>query len=113
MINLKELRELAVKAMPGPWEHHNWDVMERPHIVAHSLWNGKDHCNGHFDIPCTTHNTEYIAALSPDTTLKLIEAIEVMTEALWYYKHVYPEFNLPHYTEKSINALARVEELLK
>ena len=63
---LDECLERASKATEGPWEDHNWDMMERPHVVAHSLWNGKDSCNGHFDVPCTPENTEFIAHARTD-----------------------------------------------
>lgn len=79
---LDAIEAKAKAATPGKWEDHNWDVMERPHVVAHALWNGKDHCNGHFDVPCTAENTAYIATMSPDVALKLVEAVRVMRKAL-------------------------------
>lgn len=72
---LDEIDATARAATPGPWEHHNWDPMERPHVVAHSLWNGKDSCNGHFDVPCTPGNTAHIARMNPAQTLRLTSAL--------------------------------------
>ena len=75
MINLKKLRQIGDKATEGPWEHHNYDVMEKPHVVAPKLWDGKSHCDGSFDIPCTYENAEFIAEARNNWT-KMLDALE-------------------------------------
>lgn len=94
---IKKIAERVEKATPGEWEEHNWDVMERPHVVAHSLWNGKDTCNGHFDVPCTPENTSFIAHAKQDlpfllSHIKRIEAdLAIARESLeWYSDGLYP-----------------------
>ncbi len=79
MINLKKLRQIGDKATEGPWEHHNYDVMEKPHVVAPKLWDGKSHCDGSFDIPCTYENAEFIAEARNNWT-KMLDALESAKE---------------------------------
>ena len=78
---IKEIAERAENATKGKWEDHNWDVMERPHVVAHSLWNGKDTCNGHFDVPCTPENASFIANAKQDIQF-LLSHIKRLEESL-------------------------------
>lgn len=91
MTRLEEIEARCNAATDGPWEDHNWDKMERPHVVAHKLWNGVDHCNGHFDVPCTFENTSFIAHSRQDIPYLISEirkrdrALEVAKEALGFY----------------------------
>lgn len=61
-MKLEDIRKLCDEATPGPWEHHNWDKMEAPHVVAPTLWDGKSSCDGSFDVPRTYENAAFIAA---------------------------------------------------
>ncbi len=74
---LKEVKQRCEAATEGPWEDHNWDVMEKPHVVARTLWDGKSHCDGSFDIPCTKGNAAFVAHARQD-----VEALRNMVQQL-------------------------------
>lgn len=81
---LKAIRNRCSEVSEGPWEDHNWDVMERPHVVAPKLWDGKSSCNGSFDLPCTPGNAAFIAHSREDLP-KLLDALEAGIKALEIY----------------------------
>lgn len=54
-------KRLEGAATYGPWLDHNWDNMERPHVVAECLFVNGDHCHGQADIPKTREDATFVA----------------------------------------------------
>lgn len=80
MIDLKAIKEKALRATSGPWECQipamtgQWPTGKiKPLKIAGKLYN-------HPMLPIK--DAEYIAAVSPDVVLKLLRIIEVHMEVL-------------------------------
>jgi hypothetical protein len=72
-----ELRELEARATPGPWEDHNWDPMERPHVVASCMIAEGDTCRGQADMPRTSDDAALIA-LFRNNARTLLDKLETL-----------------------------------
>lgn len=96
-MDLEHLKSLCEKATKGPWQDHNWDPMERPHVVADALGGGS-HCRGQADIPATAHDAAFIAAsrTAVPELIREVERLRVVVEAArWLTKNceygLYPQ----------------------
>lgn len=122
---IEQLREKARKATPGPWvaeeefevittvEQRNPGRPSFPVICVTTV----PYQQGH-DLPdeAASANTEHIAAANPKTILKLLDAIEVMREALDEIGD--KTISWAQYSREALHliqkeALARAEEILK
>lgn len=79
MGRIDDIKRRAEAATEGPWEEHNWDVMEKPHVVAPSEHDGKKHCDGHFDVPLTPEDADFIAHSREDIPW-LVKGLEALAE---------------------------------
>ena len=84
MIDLKELRRIALAATPGPW---TWDGEDEPNAM---IAKSPKHGNWKVEIITTdsgmygpeVEDRDYIATFSPDTALALLDELERCREAL-------------------------------
>ena len=87
---LRQLRELAMAATPGPWKADHNSIFR---YVSHRDWSPVLHAQYEYDTGVTIEvsdaNADYIAAANPTTILRLLDTlaakdaeIEAMREAL-------------------------------
>lgn len=70
---LDQLRAKAKAATPGSWRH-----------VIHGYDDLVEFGPGNYSDDITPANAEYIASANPETILKLLDALDMMGEALVY-----------------------------
>lgn len=80
---LKELRELAEKATPGKYniERRDGECGQIDYVVYSNYGKDIASCD-EIANPLNRDNANYIAALDPKVVVELLDAIEVLTEAL-------------------------------
>lgn len=76
---MNELKKLAEAATPGPWQTWRDEA-----TGAHVIWNKAGGQIGRLS-PLWVDTAQYIAAASPATVLKLLELIQMRTNAAKAY----------------------------
>lgn len=88
MIDLEELKRLAMNATSGKWEW--WTSNSEKRITSTELCgNSVDgnvlhayYRNAHADVACSQNDMDYIEAAQPQTVLSLIQTIERQREEI-------------------------------
>lgn len=73
-MTLEQLIELATKATPGPWKR-SVDALNQPIVESNGLMSIDI-----LDSLNTRNDAEYIAALSPDTLIPMLETLRALLE---------------------------------
>lgn len=76
---------------------------------------GDDQSNCQDDCPSclAERDASFMRLASPATILTLIKVIREQREALIYYEHVCPEWNVEHYIKRAKQARAETDKLLE
>ena len=117
-MNLAELKGLAESATPGPWTSLLDDSQSGSWHNSHYINSETRQVVSGDTEYFKKSDAEFITAANPATILKMIEAIEKMRETLeWIiepkHKHNDPYTRAGCFQERAMEALGKIQEILK
>lgn len=118
---LKQCRELEAKASKGPWvleQEKDWDDTTIVTSIKQGQLPGSVCSNQRYYPAQVSESNQEFIAFSRNNFLKLVECVEVLSDACeltkLHYAHTAKDQNWAYYLyEKHNEALKKVEEILK
>lgn len=92
-MNIKQLKDLALKATPGSWDCYRSTTDSGEWVMGIEMHKGKDLPDYHWistdrEAGSEWDNAEFISAANPEMVLKLIEVIESFKETIIFYSQL-------------------------